>query len=207
MKGAEAEMKRKEVKGNARNLSDMRGRHAKEAKFKSRKLTGIQGKGNKRIGRARCPVAGCVASACKSGLAVQFCLQGRTPRLCLPTDCRCRRPLASSAFRCIITARAAIGARVGERLHTLQICSNSAALPASPRLAEALVFTHRLHPLHRLQLGPFFPKPFLMARALASERACVRAGGRAMRAGAPCVRACVRACVRRACVREARARA
>ena len=46
MKGAEAEMKRKEVKGNARNLSDMQGRHAREAKFKSRKLTGIKGKGN-----------------------------------------------------------------------------------------------------------------------------------------------------------------
>ena len=60
-------MKRKEVKGNARKLSDMQGRHAKEAKFKSRKLTGIKGKGNKRTGRARCPVAGCVASACKSG--------------------------------------------------------------------------------------------------------------------------------------------
>ena len=35
MQGAEAEMKRKEVKGNAR-----KGRHAKEAKFTSRKLTG-----------------------------------------------------------------------------------------------------------------------------------------------------------------------
>ena len=60
MKGAEAEMKRKEVKGNAR-----KGRHAKEAKFTSRKLTGIQGKGTTRTRRARCPVAGCVASACK----------------------------------------------------------------------------------------------------------------------------------------------
>ena len=39
MKGAETDMKRKEVKGNAR-----KGRHAKEAKFTSRKLTGIQGK-------------------------------------------------------------------------------------------------------------------------------------------------------------------
>ena len=28
----------KEVKGNARKLSDMQGRHAKEAKFKSREL-------------------------------------------------------------------------------------------------------------------------------------------------------------------------
>ena len=57
MKGAEAEMKRKEVKGNARKR-----RHAKEAKFTSRKLAGIQGKENTRMGRARCPVAGCVAS-------------------------------------------------------------------------------------------------------------------------------------------------
>ena len=35
MKGAETEMKRKEVKGNARKLSDMQGRHAAEVKFKS----------------------------------------------------------------------------------------------------------------------------------------------------------------------------
>ena len=36
MKGAETEMKRKEVEGNARKLSDMQGRHAKEVTFKSR---------------------------------------------------------------------------------------------------------------------------------------------------------------------------
>ena len=35
MKGAETEMKRKEMKGNARKLSDMQGRHAAEVKFKS----------------------------------------------------------------------------------------------------------------------------------------------------------------------------
>ena len=35
--------------------------------------------------------------AIKSGLAVQFCPKGRMPRLCLPTDGRCRRPRASSA--------------------------------------------------------------------------------------------------------------
>ena len=40
---------------------------------------------------------------------------------------------------CIITARTAIGARVGGRLKTLQICSNPAALSASPTLSEASV--------------------------------------------------------------------
>ena len=45
----------------------MQGRHAKEAKLKSRELTGIRGKAHERMGRARCPVAGCVASTCKSG--------------------------------------------------------------------------------------------------------------------------------------------
>ena len=43
MKGADTDMKRKEVKGNARKLSDMQGRHAKEAKFKSRELNKGQG--------------------------------------------------------------------------------------------------------------------------------------------------------------------
>ena len=65
MKGADTEMKRKEVKGNARKLSDMQGRHAKEVKLKSRQLARIKGKGNDRTKRAGCPVAGCVASACK----------------------------------------------------------------------------------------------------------------------------------------------
>ena len=61
MKGADTEMKQ------TRKLSDLQGRHAKEVKFKSRELTGIEGNGNEKTGRARCPVVGCVASACKSG--------------------------------------------------------------------------------------------------------------------------------------------
>ena len=48
---AETEMKREEVKGNARKLSEMQGRHAKEVKFKFRELAGIKGKGNERLCR------------------------------------------------------------------------------------------------------------------------------------------------------------
>ena len=69
-----------------------------------------------------------------------------TPRIvCIP-----------SAFG-IITTRAATGARVEGRLKTLQICSNPAALQASPTLSEAPVFR--------------------VARARACVHACVRARG------------------------------
>ena len=43
-RGADTEMKRKTVKRNARKLSDMQGRHAKEVKFKSRELTELNEK-------------------------------------------------------------------------------------------------------------------------------------------------------------------
>ena len=48
-------------------LSKMQETRAKEVRFKSRELIGINGKGSDRTARSRCPVAGCVASACKSG--------------------------------------------------------------------------------------------------------------------------------------------
>ena len=56
-----------EAKGNARKLSKLQKKRAKEVRFKSRHLIRIKGQGSDRTGRARCPVAGCVASACKSG--------------------------------------------------------------------------------------------------------------------------------------------
>ena len=96
-------MKGKEVKGYARKLSDMQGGHAKEVKFKSRELTGIEGKGNERTGRARCPVAGCVALACKSGrgqLAERLCriplgpLEQRSRAKLCAAAAWCRRPCA-----------------------------------------------------------------------------------------------------------------
>ena len=51
-------------------LSKMQERRAKEVRFKSLELIGINGKGSDRTDRSRCPVAGCVASACKFDLLI-----------------------------------------------------------------------------------------------------------------------------------------
>ena len=66
MKGADTDMKRKEVKGNPKKLPDMT-RKGNEVQI--RELAAIQGKGNDRTKRAGRPVTGCVALACKSGYA------------------------------------------------------------------------------------------------------------------------------------------
>ena len=182
MKGAETEMKRKEVKGNARKLSDMQGRHATEVKFKSRELTGIKGKGNERTGRAWPAVLRQrvnPASPCNfapRGACLGFAFRAADPS---------HRLHAQRLW--IITVRAAIGARVGERLKTLQICSNSAAVPASPRLAEALVFHASPASLASPTIGAILARAracvcvcaLARARARALARACVHARGRA----------------------------
>ena len=85
-----------------------------------------------------CGGGGTRLQAFKSGLAAQCRSKARMPRLCLPRDGHCRRPphrLHSQRLWCITTTRAATGARVEGRLKKLQICSNPAALPASPALS------------------------------------------------------------------------
>ena len=88
-------------------LSKMQDTRAKEVRFKSRELIGINGKGSDRTARSRCPVAGCVASACKSGHrgasdpVVRDTAEGLGPEG-LPSGigpaALCRRPTADHAL-------------------------------------------------------------------------------------------------------------
>ena len=75
------------------------------------------------------------------------------------------RRLRVQRLWCIVAARAAIGARVGGRLKTLQTCGGPAALPASPALSAASV--SRASPASLA--SPAF------GASLTRVRACVRA--------------------------------
>ena len=127
------------------------------------------------------PAPGCQAQALKSGLGVAF------REMVAAADPSHR--LHSQRLWCIITTRAATGARVEGRLKTLQICSKPAALPASPTLSEANVFCASPACPASPAVGAILPQAVPDGARARARCAGARAGGSRGRGGGVRVRA------------------